>query len=659
MLGLISSPLTFLARIRKKGILRPSKYDFETRTLQAVTKKILALKLTVPDEVNDYILTMRKLYLISTEVSSLEKRVIFSLKKGKEKFLRQVLIDADFSFMLQAMDKWHADKESSSEEVYFYNPEELADAVSYIVYLYHTHIGNIGYLKLETDTTGLDSTEIIIAAAKIRAFYEFEINIDAFKYTLLESEEGNVFVLRAQEESFERALRLGYIQTEIQGMAAHASSRHKDRMGLKDVGQHMHEALHEHIVKFMPAPLPRYTLQAPIVPPFTEPLATDKFYAEEAMMLEYYSREWGVSPDDLLVFEIEEGLTVQDLMKAQRVFNILRWVMISHLAPRLETERANIANSLVPVFTDENLKIILNIVAEGKAERLINFLARSRESDGVYDILYQPILMSGEQYIIPCNILANANFFRNSLQLSRKRFFPDGQNDPLVHGVYSAMERQTKEVASNRAYSWKGYVGELDVVALIDDKLFVVECKNSILPCNPHEARTSYDYIVEASSQLDRFSEAFHTEGFVKYLEKTLGWKIGKPKLITSIVMSNRMFSGYRINQHAVRGALEFINFIETGLVTMGDEKLCLWSGEKFSAYDLDRYLTEDIGHIRTWKGMRETKALYTYGKFKVECDSYYLDFALVAKAYGFEKTARMIAEQKQKFKEDNERKQP
>ena len=46
-------------------------------------------------------------------------------------------------------------------------------------------------------------------------------------------------------------------------------------------------------------------------------------------------------------------------------------------------------------------------------------------------------------------------------------------------------------------------------MALVEDVLVILGCKNAIFPCNIFELRTSGDRCVEAAEQLDRASAAF------------------------------------------------------------------------------------------------------------------------------------------------------
>ena len=243
--------------------------------------------------------------------------------------------------------------------------------------------------------------------------------------------------------------------------------------------------------------------------------------------------------------------------------------------------------------------------------------------------------------------MGNSNILRNSLQLSRKRFYEDGTNDPLSRLIHKTLSSRVSEAATGIDFNWNGIFGEIDNIALIDNILFVFECKNSNLPCNPHEARTSHDYIEKAAYQLSKFESAYNNPNFRTYLTEKLGWDIGSAGLVTGIIMSNRMFIGYRINGHAVRGSLETVSYIETGIVKMGEEQKCLWNEDNFTGDDLCQYFEGDVLHKPLWDGLLPTEIEYCFGKRKLVQKSFVLDMEVVAKNFGFENSVKIIAEQK------------
>lgn len=116
-----------------------------------------------------------------------------------------------------------------------------------------------------------------------------------------------------------------------------------------------------------------------------------------------------------------------------------------------------------------------------------------------------------------------------------------------------------------------------------------------------------------------------------------IGWKVGHDdKLVTCIVMMNRMFSGYRVGTHAVRGALEIMRQIDSGTIAIGEEKKCLWQGIEFTGEDLRRFIEDDSLQSLLWKSMVKTREVMPIGQFEVSYETLYLNLELFSDNVGF-----------------------
>lgn len=648
ILGLLINPELFIQRVKQKGTLRSSKYNFETaELLQKIIDKSKT-RLQLSPDISSYFASLKLLYFICIEARVLQRKIISDLRYGKEKLLREVLITVDFVFMIQATRGWSQHTEKVDHDLSILSAESLAEAASYIVYLFNSRVREPEPLDLKIDISNINAEALLVKAVKIRSIFEFETMIDAYGYKILiDPADSNVYDLHPPSEDFEKALRLGYVQNEIQTVMRHLSSEHYNKDGIKELGKKLYEDLGEKLITLKTEPISRYVLGFPWEPPVTELIYNDSFYAEEAVVLEYSSQEWGVKLEDLLTFEVFNGVCLHDILRAQRVINLFRWILVSHLEPRLETEADAVAQSLLPVFKQENLRELLDKAIGKNSQKLIDFLSYGFSAGGIFDLQYQPIIKLKEHYALPYNIMANSNILRNSLQLAGKRFYEDGTNDPLSRLIHKTLSSRVSEAATGINFKWKGAFGEIDNIALIDNTLFVFECKNPNLPCNPHEARNSYEYIEKAASQLGKFKSAYSDPNFRTYLAKKLDWDIGSAELVTGIIMSNRMFIDYRINGHAVRGSLETANYIETGIVKMGEEQKCLWNEGDFTGNDLRQYFEGDVLRKPLWDGLLSTEIEYFFGKRKLIQKSFVLDMEVVAKNFGFENSAKIIAEQK------------
>ena len=644
MIGLFFDEGGSLVKIRRRGYLRPSKYEFRASCISSTLKRLLNSQLSLSDDTQLYLESIINLCKLSQDINKKMRVIISNLRRGREFLFWKLTAAVDLNFMIQATRGVEPNKLIPADNITFYAPEDLAEALSYIGYLFYSKVGptrgafryfNISRNKIES---------LLVMSAQIKAFQEFEIFVDAFDYRLGLDDVEKIATLTAPTKEFESALRIGYINSISEKSIFQQRNSSESDFSLRNAGKAFYDAVKDEFVQFRTEPYPRYAFRVIVEGPLTKIIHEESLFAEEYLALSHASKEWLVSVEELCQFELHEGLTMWDIIKIQRLFNFFRWYVVSHLEPRLGAEPEIILQSLAPAFSQDDLTQLLKMAIGDKAQNGIKFLTWSPESPRVLDLQYQPLLPLGGHILIPFNILANSDLLRNSLQLSRRRFYEDGTVDPSVELMENAFKSRTSETVRNITYNWKEYSGEVDILALIDGILFIVECKNSLGPGTIYESRTSFDYIEKASLQLDRFCEAFSFPQFRKYLSRRIGWQIEEShKPVTCIAMVNRMFAGLRMHNHAVRGSFEIINQLESGVITMGEERLCLWQGDSFTGEDLRRYIEDDISYIPLWESIQDVKHVFPFGDYDLEYHTHYLDLKMVADKFGFTKTAEEI----------------
>jgi hypothetical protein len=316
-----------------------------------------------------------------------------------------------------------------------------------------------------------------------------------------------------------------------------------------------------------------------------------------------------------------------------------------------------VMQSLVPSFTfDALVEIIAFVVGKEKAAKIIDFLTWVPDDGRVFDIQYQPFVKTQHGYLVPMNILSSSDVIRNSLLLSRLRLYADGVNDPLPGITGASLRSRTNFVAENVKFKYEDYKGEIDVLALIDEQLFIFECKNSLIPCNSYELRTSFDAIQKAATQLDKLIEAFKDQAFTEYISRSIQWYIPfPPKPVTCIVVGNRMFSGYRLNGHAVRGSYELVQFIKEGMVvgSKGD-RVSLWTGENFTGEELRKYIVHDSVHKKIFQCMEPYVEKYQFDDKWLHIHSYCLNTYDLYKLLGFDVPEEFINAEQRNSKQDD-----
>ena len=61
--------------------------------------------------------------------------------------------------------------------------------------------------------------------------------------------------------------------------------------------------------------------------------------------------------------------------------------------------------------------------------------------------------------------------------------------------VAQALRRRFSQVAEGAKLRVQGALLEIDIVAVVERRLLLIECKSAFHPCGVHELRTSYEHV--------------------------------------------------------------------------------------------------------------------------------------------------------------------
>ncbi|WP_212793942.1 hypothetical protein, partial [Acinetobacter baumannii] len=80
---------------------------------------------------------------------------------------------------------------------------------------------------------------------------------------------------------------------------------------------------------------------------------------------------------------------------------------------------------------------------------------------------------------------------------------------------------------------------DIDILAKLDNEVFIFECKNSYHPANEYELRNSFEHLVKAEKQLENLEKMLKDPTTRKNLAKKLQISLYKCNFNFSIVSSN------------------------------------------------------------------------------------------------------------------------
>lgn len=643
--GLLFDEERFLFQIQKKGILRASRFSYVTEPLATIVKTLLNPDLGLSDVVVTYLNSLSNLYSVAADIRSLYVSLRDWLHEEREQGIKSALAWLDFTFLEYNVGVREPCKDGQeSNEPGFFEAEELAEGFSTILAIYSQEFGS---LEVNTSINEVGLMEGIYAtrlnmAAHISTFREWEFSIDRQGFTLIPTETPNVWRLCHPSQEFLRSVELGFIHSLQQRMITSYAARETGCSSIHAIGHSMMPLLEQDgSIKIEDHPIRRLRIEvrSDLLAKLKE---IEELLQEEWQALENASRDLLTPVEEILEFELQDGLTFKDIFLVARAIDFIRSITAARMIPEIENDLGLVLQSIVPAFELGDLVSLLSqLVGKEVAQKAIEIW--TTDIDGHVDIQYRPLIQVGATRLFPMNIFGASNSFRNALQILEKRLYEDGANDPLSSLVVKTFEAQGVPALRGLTYG----DGEIDALSFIDGKLFAFECKNSLLPTGSHELMTSLDYVRTASKQLDRFTERFADIKFRKWLSQTTGWSIdSSTTLSTCIVLSNRMFMGFRGLGHPVRNPYELKHFVEEGTFCMDTESVCLWLGNEFTGEDLRRYLEEDTTYHPQWDSLVTWSASYHFANCCVLVDHLSLDIMKLAQHFGLEKAINGMKQQ-------------
>jgi hypothetical protein len=654
-LGLTRSTGRFLAEARSQGVFRLSGHDYRSKTLTNAVQEILRAieqgELKVAPDVTFYFQNVLRLHTISEAVHDLTETIKNTIRARGPGGLKAALIMTDFVFLLASTRGHPTDKTKHLSHPYFFSPEELAEGFSLVFSLATEQPGEWPIKNTAVDTRTLIKTDepmnLLRAGAVVRFFREAEVMVDVYGFTL-EPTGTNRFEFRPPNPDFLKAMRYGYMRYQLRQLAHVAGGYDTGRPMLREVAEKLADTSGEKFVVRKNNP-ERFTFYVPGFPKLKEILNAQWLYQEEYLMWSHAARELLTTVDNILDFEVADGVTIHDVLKLQRCVNFFRWYAVRYLLKELPKKPGVVLQSLLSALsTEQTVEYFGQIVEKEKVEKLVDLLAFRPDRDKFFDVLYQPLLRTTHGVIFGTNLFGSSNLVRNLLQLTRRRLFHDGKIDPLKRMAREALAKRADYVHSKDLnYRVGARSSDVDVLVLWGGVLFVLECKNALHAAGPFELRNSNEHILKANEQLNLFRLGFADPEFRKDLAK----KIGKPipdgtRLITSILISNRMFLGLKMGENTVRSVFEMKQFLEEGTITVADEVKQFWK-DKPTSVDLCQFFDGELTVKPYWDAMKDYREKYTIGRFEVSVHSFKLDMEKLAENFGLDKARQRIGELK------------
>jgi hypothetical protein len=501
--GLQESEAEFVGQLRKIGVLRCSNYDFQSQILNSLINETGKINISQDSQV--YFESIKSLLSISRNIQTLFKAL---LKEVDYLEIKSYLVAVDSLFWpiygLQAVDSlfWPLDGlQPDHANRYSVCKEELASAFS--LYLYHSHdkkvidksnIDKVNEKRL-SDQYYLDKLEDF---NKLIFFKESEVLVDSFGYTVTQNDAK--IIIKAPDPKFEMSRCLGYIRQSMQESAnsfdslSELSEIIENYPSLLEFSKRYYQKFKDSTFKIIDSPLKLIVMQFH-PQTLSNFLDTNRLFLEEEMILKQLESNLFIDIQKVNKIPVFQSLSLFDIIKVQRLFAFMLFVLTEYIDSN-KLFKSKLFWRSMPVLQANDLKDLLaSFLGEQKAKEIFELFTWRLESKKIFDLQTYPFINVEDWILLPLGILTNSDLCRNVLQSTKFRFDSESFEDPIVLEMERCLKPVSSILKTNLKYSFKGIEGDVDVLAVVDNCLFVFECKNSLHPCNPFELRTTYDSI--------------------------------------------------------------------------------------------------------------------------------------------------------------------
>lgn len=555
----------------------------------------------------------------------------------EESLLKELLVFADLLF---TQPRW-PDNSSRKDKITDYTLEEIAEGISYVLYLTTTAIHHPNYIQPIVDPKYVLSDDIkslILLGCRVCALQEWELCIDYFSYSV--TNQDRVFTISPPDDIFEKSIRLGYVKSMMQNQLIHErNAKHfQEALSLSEITNMINHYERLHCITEVGSGITsryRFEIPEPILAKFFE--HTDKFFKEEIIDLNHFSNELAMPIEDLLEKRITDNCSMHDVVLFNRFFLILDLIAEKQILSQKNKQK--VISSLLPNFSEDDLVAIIGkYIGDTKARELINLFTYNPKFK--LDLQYTPFFKLGNSISVPIDLIAKSNLSRNCIAYSYLQKNQIVNQDDKEHLVLECeklfkVNHPEYRIFTNKHFRYQKQTGEIDVLVITDNNILIIECKAPLEPANNFELRSSYDHIQKAAKQLSHSKHAFSDAQFRKNYLRAIGIDEKPRNIHTCIIMGNRLFNGLSVMSHPVRYVHELDMILNNGKIhsSVGDWRV--WKTKDFSEDDLLDFLSLNNNLITaSFNAMKPfSRSMHVKGK-RIEFSSFVLNFLDVIDNY-------------------------
>lgn len=359
-------------------------------------------------------------------------------------------------------------------------------------------------------------------------------------------------------------------------------------------------------------------------------------FADQNKELSYLAKEWSLTDDELLNREVIEGITFIDISNFCMAIQLLNALLKKFITENPKLSPFDLLGAgCFWLSNTQLLNIFGKFVEKSKVEKIIDLLSVDFKNPYI-DLLYTPILRNNQKYGIFIPLLAATNMLRNSIKNSTNKKYKSITNtdgyDGLAKIVANSFNRNGNfKILENLQYRTNSKNYEIDVIVVGKNNTYFIECKNNLYPTDIFEMRNTINYLEKARNQLSIHEENFKEGTLKQKIITELKIDNVPDKIISFIILGNRLFSGCRDFKYPIRTPFELDNILNNGYIypyfyEQLDE-IKIWENENFIENDLVKFLSENDSYISLQnKSLIKIQLTRKLSNFKLNRVSFIID---------------------------------
>ena len=439
-------------------------------------------------------------------------------------------------------------------------------------------------------------------------YKHYELYINHFDYLCYEKDDE--IIIEARNDTLEKSIRLGYINNTLQSL----SNYQRCVIAMEDkifsfkalISKLLESNNKEFIFEENSHDYKRYILKFPeiLLTTFNEEFMTDKLFFEEYEYLNFMTRNFIMKYDELVQHKIVEDFTILEYLKFNRVLFFLNEIFYKRLIDRELYDFQIALHSYNLTLFEGDYKFLKYFFSEEIIEKFLKIISINFKKKYLIDLQYQPSLKIGNIYLLAIPLQCGSNTIRNLIVQQRhdksKSFGNLFDIDKISKYLSNLFEFYGYFSIQAVPLEYESDSTDIDLLVFKENFLFLFEVKQSILPTNPYELRTSYDYLKKAISQINISRRAFKDLGFIREFNRQNRISIPEDlNIIPAIMISNRMFAGFEVDGINVINPFEFSNYIEKGEIVKSGEIIKIRNTNKLPIKDITNFICSDTSNTK------------------------------------------------------------